>query len=170
MRTIHVVALAALGAAGAGCSESCGLASQMNGATYEAFIHPVGPWEVENASIFPAEASPGNGPVAFGVEWGLSNTGPITVLMDGQAFDGEGVFYEQECGNFEITWAGQYLSEVGSEHNFAARAVIQFYDSVLAGRVYNYSESWKFENQTGSYSSVQSDIFGEIVGGAATAN
>ena len=154
--------------AASGCTENCGVGAQLNGVVYDAFMHPVGPWEVANANAFPAEASPGNGPLLFELEWGNLNEGPITVMMDGQAFDGDGVFYQQECGNMEIIWSGQYLSAIGSKHNFAARALLQFYGTTIAGQVTNYSETWAYENDVGSYSSVISELYGDSVGSGTT--
>ena len=161
MRTTLALGFVVLTATSAGCSENCGLGNQINNLVYDAFIHPIGPWNITNADAFPAEASPGNGPLEFQIEWGATNQGPITVFMDGQSFDGDGVFFEQECGNIEIVWSGKYVSDVGSEHNFGARAQLQFYQGVIAGRVTRYSETWSYRDEVGSYSAEASDLFGE---------
>jgi len=159
MRTLFFVGIAALSTAG--CSDSCGLGQQLNGSVYSVFIHPI-EWEFDNEEAFPGEASPANGAIELGFEWGVSSDGPITVFMGGQSFAGTGIFDEQECGNFIANWEGDYLSETGSEHAFKAAALFLFYDDVIEGQL-SYAEAFRTpSNQVGAYRVPLGEIRGQL--------
>ncbi len=174
MRTLLLMSAALWAGA---CSDTCGLGNQLNGRSYDAFIHPV---ELDaNTSIegLPLYASPGNGPVTIGFEFGTANDGPITVFLDGQAFEGQGIFYEQDCGNFSASWSGIYVGEdqpngVATEHAIGVVGVFQFYaaadgSQVLAGEL-DWKETWQFGDERGDYLAPVSELRGQIGGGAVT--
>jgi hypothetical protein len=142
MRTLTIASLFV--AMSVGCSENCGLGSQLNGKVYDAFVRPV-EYVVSDANTFPGAASPANGPLMLSFEWGSANVGPVTVFMDGQAFEGNGSFFEQECGNFQASWGGEYIAE-DSTHVFATAGQFQFFEedgqNFLAGQL-DYLENYK---------------------------
>jgi len=142
-----------------GCSDNCGLGSQLNGREYEVFVKAI-TYDFQNEAAFPGEASPANGYMNLSFEWGTANEGPVTVFMDGQPFDGNGTFDDQECGNFVAQWEGEYLHESGSEHAFAAAALFLFYDTVLEGQL-NYAENFRtVDDKVGSFNVELGEIRG----------
>lgn len=157
----HLLLAGVVALVASGCSDTCGLGSQLNGQTYSAFIHPI-EWEFDNEEAFPGAASPANGPVELTFEWGASSNGPITVVMDGQPFDGTGIFDEIECGNFVANWGGTYLSDEGTEHEFKAAALFMYYDTFLEGQL-SYAEAFRnAQNQVGAYRVPLGEIRGEL--------
>lgn len=175
MRTsLLIVAALTAGA----CSDTCGLGNQLNGRVYDAYIHPVEVDPATNIDGLPLYASPGNGTTQIGFEWGTANSGPITVFLDGQAFEGEGIFFEQDCGNFSASWSGVYIGPdqpngVPTEHAIGVVGIFQFYEAadgaqVLAGDL-DWKETWKFGTNQGDYLAPITELRGQIGGAAVTA-
>lgn len=153
MRTLlTILALAAAAPLAAGCAENCGPPQQLNDRTFEVFTNAIS-WEIENEAWFPGESSPANGTHEWKFEWSSpSASAPVTVYTDGQAFEGEGTWDEQECGTFFATWSGIYEAGDGATHAFAAASLFLTWPGSLVGFL-DWDETWRAPNgEVGSYS------------------
>ena len=176
MRTFFLCSVVGLTGA---CSDTCGLGNQLNGRVYNAFIHPVEVDPLTDVDDLPPYASPGNGSLQIGFEWGAANTGPVTVILNGQGFEGEGIFYEQDCGNFSASWSGIYLGASlpngqTTEHAIGVVGVFQFYEAadgsqVLSGEL-DWKETWQYGALQGEYLAPVAELRGQIPASAAAAN
>lgn len=153
MRTLlPIVALIAAAPLAGGCTENCGPPQQLNGRQYEVFTHAVS-WEITNEPFFPGESSPANGLHTWQFDWSSpAAAAPVTVYTDGQVFEGDGNWDEQECGTFFVTWSGIYEAGDGATHAFAAASLFRFWPGELVGFL-DWDETWRAPNgEVGSYS------------------
>lgn len=145
---LSVLLLAPLGA---GCRNICGTANtELNGRVYRVFTNAED-WTLTNEEEFPFNGTPANGYADWALNWGAAASGPVTVLIDGQEFAGNGTYDTEECGNFQLRFEGTYVNEDrGSEHKLAARGDWLFYDKRLEGAI-EWAEAWSTDSSNGQF-------------------
>lgn len=159
----QVSVLLALGAFAslAGCAGNCGSPRQLDGQLFRVFANEVerinapGFDEFTAAPEFLSYASPANGPSDWSFEWGNTALGPITVAIDGQPFEGQGLFDEVECGQIELEFSGTYTSvDAGTTHGFATVGNLVASGDRLRGEL-EWRELWSTEDgRSGTYHAI----------------
>lgn len=144
MRLLHPIVVLPLALGAGGCAEECVPPDfALNGKVWTVFNTVVEHTPPDLDPAYPGEESPANGAHTLAITWensGLSS--PLTVKMDGQEFRGQGEWDDGECGNFTLTWEGEYASADGSStYDFSAGAALQTWEGHLEG-VWNYGETW----------------------------
>jgi hypothetical protein len=148
------------------CAETCPTpASELNERDWAVFVQAVDP-EIDNEEAFPAESSPGNGTHIWRIDWDSPElvqtdpTGEVTVTIDEQPFEGKGYWSTQECGNFTVTFAGEYIdADSTARHSFAATGLLAVFEGKLEGFL-DWQETWRApDGQIGSFTS-SSQLFG----------
>jgi len=142
-----------------GCAPDCGPAAQIAGNTYEVFTHPVSA-SGENLDRltappdFSSYSVPVNGEGSWSFAFGNADVGPVAITIDGQSFDGQGVWDAVECGHFTVEdVGGEYAAADGSTHTFSAAMSIVVFGEQLEGLV-QWNESWTLAGgETGTYRS-----------------
>lgn len=155
-----------------GCAADCGPAAQIAGNTYTAFTHPVSASgnNIDRLTAAPGFASyslPVNGQNDWTFKFGEADIGPMKILIDGQAFDAQGIWDPVECGSFTVAeFKGLYVSTDGTQHNFSAAMNVVVFDEQLEGLV-QWGESWELVDGTsGTYKST-AQMRGLLTGGGA---
>lgn len=140
--TLRTCALLFVASALPGCSETCPTARDaLNGKVFPVFAH-VATWEPADLAGYPSDTSPINGAHDYGIEWATSAPdGEVTVIIDGQSFDGTGRWSESECGNFVVAFDGVYELD-GDVHAFSASAELVTWEQHLDGFV-DWQETWQ---------------------------
>jgi hypothetical protein len=135
--SLPVLVLAA--AATAGCQPDCGTPRDFDGVRWDVFGNPV------DFTAGQTGAPPGqtliNGHTEWEIQWGDTVSGPITVLVDDQPFQGEGVWDTQQCGAFAASFTGTFRSRDGTDHNFTTSGLFWYFDVLLEGAV-SYNETF----------------------------
>lgn len=125
-----------------GCSDICGAPTQINNIEYDSFVNARA-FSLSDEDGFPAEGCPVNGPLAISFEWASElGEGPLTVRMDGQAFEGSGTWSQMDCGNFQASWEGTYEGSDGSRHTFVAAAAFVVWESTNLEGFIEWDENW----------------------------
>jgi len=125
-----------------GCASNCPAPQSMDGVQWAVFAN----LEKANPNADADDplghyGSPANGDSVWAIHWGDVDQGPIKVEIDGQLFNGQGDWDAIECGYFDVSFDGTYVSEAGTSHVFAAEGtMVQFLDQ-LEG-VLNWAEGW----------------------------
>ncbi|MEQ1501841.1 MAG: hypothetical protein ABMB14_06405 [Myxococcota bacterium] len=137
------------------CSETCPTPTDaLNGREWSVFSQAAS-YTIDGES-FPAESTPASGTHTVSIDWSSRELdAPVVVTVDGQSFDGEGVWSDTECGTFSIAYSGVYLAEDGAEHAFAASTLLTTWlanPARLEGFV-DWDESWaSVEGEVGTFS------------------
>lgn len=145
MRSLFAIASTAVLLAA--CKPNCGSPNQLDGLTYEMFGNVI-VWQA-GATGAPPGMTPINGYTDLQLTWGTAPAGPVTVSIDGQAFEGEGLWQEQECGNFGLSFGGTFVSSEGTSHNFSGAGNFLFYDTLLEGAMV-WNETWTSGTEIGT--------------------
>jgi hypothetical protein len=150
-----------------GCAEPCESPQTLNGRVFDSFTNAT-TWTVQNEEGFAGVGSPANGDAMVQFDWGNLAKGPVTVTIDGQAFNGNGTWDTQECGNFVVTWGGTYLAEEEqSVHDFVAGARFRLWGDNLEGQI-DWAETWSSaDGQVGTFE-VEGQLRGSVAGSAPT--
>lgn len=142
-----------------GCSADCGPAAQLASRTYSAFTHPVSASgdnisTLTGAPGFASYGLPVNGEHLWSFAFGAADVGPVTVSIDGQEFEGQGVWDSVECGSFTVeSLAGTYVAPDGAEHDFNAAMSMVVFEQQLEGLV-QWNEAWTLsDGESGTYRS-----------------
>jgi hypothetical protein len=151
--------LASLPLAVVGCNADCGNPEQING-TYAVFANVV-TYEGDNLAAFPSYQTPANGWSEWDLGWTNLMTQRIGVTIDGQAFEGAGIWNEVECGNFDLRFSGEYTSDIGSVHSFEADGRFVRFAERLEG-TWQWSEQWSYEGENGTFNA-NGELAGELV-------
>ncbi len=168
-------ALVALGAALTGCTADCGLATSFNQNTYRVFANPV-TWDSSNDLFtqgpdYWSYGTPANGTSTWQIQWGAAPVGPVTVVIDGQQFQGQGELDQRECGQGTATFSGTYLDEDRDvEHTFNASMSFALWSEDTGGKLGAFlvwKESWTHPSGENGQFSASSHLTGELAGQGA---
>lgn len=140
MRMLVAMFLPLSGLLGA-CQSDCGLPNTvLDGRQYRAFGNVI------DYTVGQTGAPPGdilvNGHTTLEFQWGGAAEGPVSVLIDGQAFEGEGYWNPVECNNFSVSFGGTFQSAEGTAHNFTAAANFFAFTDVYFGELVEGSVAW----------------------------
>lgn len=141
MRSTLLLALAIA----SGCAAPCAGPEQISGVPYEIFatIGTLGP--TSNEEAFPSYTTPANGPAVWRFDWGATDTGPITVVIDDQELEATGSWSTIECGNFTVDFDEQpYVAPddpTGTIHRIRFSGIFSAYDDRLEGSG-SFAETW----------------------------
>lgn len=130
-----------------GCEPNCPEPQTLNGQTFQVFANPLEELNSQqleaftDAPDFLSYGSPMNGHSAWRIDWGASESGPLTISIDEQSFEGRGEWDPIECGHFSMTWEGEYLADDATRHDFSASGVFVTYEGHLAGEML-WVQSW----------------------------
>jgi hypothetical protein len=156
---ISTAACAILASLATGCSADCGPAAQLASRTYSVFTHPVSATgnnlkALTAAPNFASYGLPVNGENLWSFEFGAADIGPVTVSIDGQEYEGQGVWDSVECGSFTVeNLTGQFLAPDGTEHDFSAAMSMVVFKQQLEGLV-QWNEAWTLtDGESGTYRS-----------------
>lgn len=103
---------------------------------------------------------PVNGWSDWSFEWSSAQSGPLTVLIDGQEFAGSGTWDPIECGNFSVSFNGIYGDANGVRHAFTTTGDFLWFDQSLEGLVF-WNENWQTEYDSGKVSG-ESQLRGKV--------
>jgi hypothetical protein len=145
MRYLLPIVLPLVASGLGGCAEECPPPDfALNGKTWNVVntVVAIEPPTLDPA--FPGESSPANGPHVMSITWeSVQPTSGVTVAIDGQEFRGQGAWDDAECGNFTVTFEGEYVSADGrATHDFTAGAALQTWEGHLEG-TWDYAEIWR---------------------------
>lgn len=143
----------------AACDPGCDPPGTLDGATYRTFGNLV-QYQLGGPEPYPG-FSPINGVTTWGFDWGTQLEGPITVTIDGQPFEGTGVWGDFECNTFTAQFAGRWVAPGGRAHEFDAAGNFFYYDVLIEGSL-AWSESWNDGGITGTMSSNDAAISGRM--------
>ncbi len=126
-----------------GCAEVCPTAPEsLNQSLWHVFNKPTRILTPPLSEGYPGWSSPASGWHDLRIQWGSSaDEASIIVQMDGQAFGGRGIWDSAECGNFALTFNGEYVGEDGTEHDFIITGDMQTWEGHLEG-VWDVREAW----------------------------
>lgn len=146
---LGLVAVASLG----GCGPDCGQPDQVNG-TYAVFANVVEEPQVTNAEHFPSYMTPANGWSEWTVQWNLVDPSQVAVTIDEQPYQATATWDDVECGNFRLTFAGDYVSINDTEHAFSVDGQFVVFGGHLEG-LWSWSETWTSrDGEHGTFSSL----------------
>ena len=151
----------ALLALASGCGGvDCGSPSQIDG-TYAMFTNVL-TYDGTNLEAFPSYESPANGWAPWVISWGKTSQADVIVEIDDQEFAGSGTWDPVECGNFTLDFAGLYVSEVGTQHQFTSTGQYLWFTDSIEG-VWDYAEDWtNLASETGTFTT-NGQVSGSIV-------
>jgi hypothetical protein len=152
MRTVLLLSPLALAA----CNADCGSPEQVNG-RYAVFANVLS-FDGDNLDGFPSYQDPANGWSEWEITWTNIANGRVTVLIDGEEFDGDGAWDDVECGNFSLRFAGVYASDIGSTHDFTTTGQLVRFADRLEG-TFTWSEEWAYDGDDGTF-----DADGQLAG------
>lgn len=142
-----------------GCNADCGSPEQVNG-RYAMFANVLA-YDGDNLDGFPSYQTPANGWSEWEITWTNLQSGRVTVSIDGQPFDGDGLWDDVECGNFTLRFAGLYTSEDGSTHDFRTDATLVRFADRLEG-TWTWSEAWARAGDDGTFES-DGQLAGDLI-------
>ena len=153
------------------CKPDCGGVQAFNNFTYRGFANPVihesnNPAFTEGPEYW-SYGSPANGASEWQFKWGGVAQGPVTVVIDGQEFEGTGELDELECGTAVVNFGGIYTDDaVDVEHTFNASMSLNLWvddNGSQFGGYLIWKESWSHpSSETGSFSA-ESHVIGELL-------
>lgn len=170
MRALALLTLTALPVV-SGCSSDCGPHDQFNSFTWRVFANPV-VFESTNPAFtagpdYWSYGSPANGVSEWQFQWGAAPVGPVTVVIDGQSFEGTGDMDDTECGYALVTFGGTYLDSLNDvEHNFNASLSMNLWSDALGaqlGAFMIWKESWSHPSSESGTFNVDAHLTGELV-------
>ncbi len=126
-----------------GCDTPCEAPADIDGQEFDVFV-TFKRVAVGDRAEFPLTSSPTNGDVSLRLDFAepAARNGEVTVELGGQTFDGRGTFDEQQCGWFDLRWAGVYEGEAAPEaHDFSAQGSFVVAGPRLEGIV-EWEEDW----------------------------
>jgi hypothetical protein len=130
------------------CVSDCGPAGQISGRVYRVW----GSFLTVDSRRTVVEATHGS-PANGRADWEFAfsaDSGPVTVIIDQQPFDGTGEWDPLECGSFQVRWDGEYIDDAGIIHLFEANGDFVVYEDRLDGIV-GWNETWNMAGETGRF-------------------
>lgn len=170
MRSLFLAALVSLPAL-SGCTTDCGPVSKFNTLTYRVFANPV-EFTNDNPEFlagpdFWSYGTPANGVSEWNFAWTAAASGPVTVTIDGQSFEGTGELDEIECGQALVTFQGVYVDDANSvDHTFNASMSMTLWAEQGGGQMGAYliwKESWSHPSSEAGQFTSNSHLTGELI-------
>lgn len=126
-----------------GCAAPCPTATEsLNQSLWHVFNKPTEILTPPLADGYPGWTSPASGWHDMIITWGSSSDqSPVTVNMDGQVLTGRGIWDPDECGNFTLTFNGEYAGDDGTEHDLVVTGDMWTWDGHLEG-IWDLREVW----------------------------
>lgn len=163
--SLALVGLAGALALGTACDVDCGSPSQVNN-QYAVFANVLEIKAVDNEEAFPSYQSPANGWSEWILRWDEMIQDDVIVEIDRQSFAAVGKWNEMECGNFDLEFGGEYVSDTGSVHSFDSTGRFIQFANQLEG-LWEYQEVWTDTTGEQGTISLSGQIGGTVVGTGA---
>ena len=103
--------------------------------------------------------SPVNGVTDWSIQWGAEVESPVTVTIDGQSFEGNGVWGTEECGTFVMQFSGTYVGSNDASHTFSAGGNFWYFDDQLEGAL-AWTETWAQVHEVGTMGAMDASVSG----------
>jgi hypothetical protein len=134
-----------------GCNFPCDSATRLNG-EYAVWMHTVTHQPSPPFDAYPSYQVFYNG----WSEWSLDYVPAkkaFDLVLDGQHYNADYATGEGDCGTFDLSTSGIYVTNDGSRHRFDWHATLAYFGSHING-VYSYEADWEYPStsETGSVS------------------